>query len=186
VSAGNRNQIVHSKNCFGSVYSSTACDRTEQSLQRAHQQRTAVFRAMYRPVLRLIQVGNVGFPARIRAGPFPLQGTSTAADSTVHIIILSNNHQLSFPASSPLLLTQPQSLSFTARNTDGRCSLCGVDWMFNKVHWHYVLPQNCLKRLLPSSCLSVCLPICLSVRMEHLGSHWRAFHEIRCLSIFGK
>ena len=103
----------------------------EHSLQRAHQQRTAVFRSMYRPALRLIQVGNVGFPARIRAGAFLLQGTSTAADSTgrfgVRIIILSSNHQLSFPASSPLLLTQPQSLTFTDRNPDGRCSLRGVD-----------------------------------------------------------
>jgi hypothetical protein len=112
----------------------------EQSLQRARRQRTAVFCAMYRPVLRLIQVRNVRFPARMRAGAFRLQGTSTETDSTdrftVHIIILSSNHQMSFPASSSLLLTQPQSLSFTARNPDGRCSLRSVDWMFNDVLWH--------------------------------------------------
>jgi hypothetical protein len=38
------------------------------------------------------------------------------------------------------------------------------------------------KRLLASSCLSVCL----SVRMEKLGSHWTDFHEIRHLCIFRK
>jgi hypothetical protein len=46
------------------------------------------------------------------------------------------------------------------------------------------------KRLLASSCLSVsqsaCLPVCLSVRMEQLGSHWTDFHEILYLSIFPK
>ena len=37
-------------------------------------------------------------------------------------------------------------------------------------------------RLLALSCLSVCL----SVRMEHLGSHCTDFHEILYLSIFRK
>ena len=41
-----------------------------------------------------------------------------------------------------------------------------------------VLSQNCEKRLLASSCLSV--------RMEQLSSHWTDFHEIRYLSIFLK
>jgi hypothetical protein len=81
----------------------------EHSIQCTHQQRTAVFRTMYRPFVRLIQVGNVGFPTGIRAGAFRLQGISTAADSTgrftVNIIILSNNHRLSFPAISPVLPT---------------------------------------------------------------------------------
>ena len=43
-------------------------------------------------------------------------------------------------------------------------------------------PQNCEKRLLASSCLSVCQ----SVHMEQLGSHWTDFHEILYLSIFRK
>jgi len=34
--------------------------------------------------------------------------------------------------------------------------------------------QECEKRLLASSCLSVRLCVC----MEHLGSHWKDFHEI--------
>jgi hypothetical protein len=38
--------------------------------------------------------------------------------------------------------------------------------------------QNCEKRLLAS--------LCLSVRMEQLGSHWTDFHEILYLSIFRK
>ena len=40
--------------------------------------------------------------------------------------------------------------------------------------------QNCEKRLLASSCLSV-RPF---FRMEELSSHWTDFHEIRCLSIY--
>ena len=40
--------------------------------------------------------------------------------------------------------------------------------------------QNCEKRLLASSCLSVCL----SARMERFGSHRAGFHEMRCLRIF--
>ena len=42
--------------------------------------------------------------------------------------------------------------------------------------------QNCEKRLLVSSCLSV-RP---SLRIEQLGSHWTDFHEIWYLSIFRK
>jgi hypothetical protein len=38
--------------------------------------------------------------------------------------------------------------------------------------------QNCEKRLLNWSCLSV--------RTEQLGSHWKDFHEIWCLCIFRK
>jgi hypothetical protein len=41
--------------------------------------------------------------------------------------------------------------------------------------------QFCEKRLLASSCLSVCR---LSVRMEQLGSHWTNFHDMLYLSIF--
>jgi hypothetical protein len=107
--SGNRelNSNCSQQELFGSVYTSTTGDGPEHSIQCAHQQRTAVFRTMHRPVLSLIQVGNVGFPTGIRAGAFRLQGISTVADSTgrftVHIIILSNNHQLSFPAISPVL-----------------------------------------------------------------------------------
>jgi len=32
---------------------------------------------------------------------------------------------------------------------------------------------NCEKRLLASSCM----PVCLSVRMEQLGSQWADFHD---------
>jgi hypothetical protein len=46
----------------------------------------------------------------------------------------------------------------------------------------YARLQNCEKRLLASSCLSV-RP---SVRMEQLGSYWTDFHEIWYLSIFRK
>jgi hypothetical protein len=42
--------------------------------------------------------------------------------------------------------------------------------------------QNCEKRLLSSSFLYV-RP---SVRMDQHGSHWKDFHEIRCLSTFGQ
>jgi hypothetical protein len=44
--------------------------------------------------------------------------------------------------------------------------------------------QNCEKRLLASSCLSLCVSACLAVRMEQLGSHWTDFHEIWYLRIF--
>ena len=46
--------------------------------------------------------------------------------------------------------------------------------------------QNCEKRLLVSSCLSVRLSVCLSVSKEQLGSHWTDFHEISYLSISRK
>jgi len=39
---------------------------------------------------------------------------------------------------------------------------------------YLALWQNCEKRLLASSCLCVCL----SVRMEQLGSQWTNFHQI--------
>ena len=39
---------------------------------------------------------------------------------------------------------------------------------------YLALWQNCEKRLLASSCLRVCL----SVRMEQLGSQWTNFHQI--------
>jgi hypothetical protein len=44
------------------------------------------------------------------------------------------------------------------------------------------------KRLLASSYsyVSVCLSVCLCVRMEHLGSHWTDFNELWYLSIFLK
>ena len=42
--------------------------------------------------------------------------------------------------------------------------------------------QNCEKRVLGSSCLS----IRLSVRMEQLGSHWTEFHKVWYLSNFRK
>ena len=42
--------------------------------------------------------------------------------------------------------------------------------------------QNCEKRLLGSLCLSVCL----YVRLKKLVSHWADFHEIRHVNIFQK
>jgi len=47
-----------------------------------------------------------------------------------------------------------------------------------------VRSQNCKRRLLASSCLSLC--ICLSVRMEQPAFHLMEFHEILYLRIFGK
>ena len=44
------------------------------------------------------------------------------------------------------------------------------------------LSQNCEKRLLPSLCLSVRLPILV----EQLCSHWTDFNEILCWNIFRK
>ena len=41
-----------------------------------------------------------------------------------------------------------------------------------------VRSQNCEKRLLASSCLSVCLSVRPSIRMEQLRSHWMDFREI--------
>jgi hypothetical protein len=67
---GTELKFVHKKNCFGSVFSISTGDGPEHSLQYAYQQRTVVFRAMFRPIVRLIHVGNVGFPAGIRAGAF--------------------------------------------------------------------------------------------------------------------
>jgi hypothetical protein len=40
---------------------------------------------------------------------------------------------------------------------------------------------NYEKGLTASSC--VCLPICPSVRVEELGSHWTDFHEILYVSV---
>ena len=42
----------------------------------------------------------------------------------------------------------------------------------------YALPQNCEKRLLASSCLSV--------RIEQLGPHWTDSYRIRYIIIFPK
>jgi hypothetical protein len=39
---------------------------------------------------------------------------------------------------------------------------------------------------LPKATISFLKSLCLSVRMEQLGSHWTDFHEIRYLSIFLK
>ena len=36
----------------------------------------------------------------------------------------------------------------------------------------------------PSIWLYVCLSVCLSVRMEQIGSNWKNFHEILYVSIF--
>jgi len=38
--------------------------------------------------------------------------------------------------------------------------------------------QNCEKRLLVKSCLSVCLSVRPSVRMQQLSSHWQDFQKI--------
>ena len=43
----------------------------------------------------------------------------------------------------------------------------------------YTLSQNCEKRLLASSCLSVRV----EQRVEQLGSHWMNFHEIWYLNV---
>jgi len=50
----------------------------------------------------------------------------------------------------------------------------------------YEFSQNCEKRLLASSCLSVCPCVRPSVRMEQLGSNWTDFHEISCWRIIRK
>jgi hypothetical protein len=42
--------------------------------------------------------------------------------------------------------------------------------------------QNCQKGLLASSCPSVRPSVCLSLRMEYLGSHWTDFYETLHLS----
>jgi hypothetical protein len=41
----------------------------------------------------------------------------------------------------------------------------------------YARLQNREKRVLASSCLAVYLHVCLSDRMEQLGSHWTEFYE---------
>jgi hypothetical protein len=46
----------------------------------------------------------------------------------------------------------------------------------------YALSQNCWKRLLASSCLSVCP----SLRMQQLGFHWTDFDKTWYLSFFRK
>jgi hypothetical protein len=52
----------------------------------------------------------------------------------------------------------------------------------NSQYFFYSRSQICEKRLLASTCLSVCR----SVRTEQHGSHWTYFHEISYLSIFRK
>jgi len=49
-----------------------------------------------------------------------------------------------------------------------------------------VRSENCEKRLLASSCLSVCPYVLPSVYMKQLGSHWSEFHEILYFIIFRK
>jgi len=49
----------------------------------------------------------------------------------------------------------------------------------------YARSENCEKRVLASSSLSVCLSIRPSVHKEHLGSHWKDFHEM-LLKMFRK
>jgi hypothetical protein len=46
----------------------------------------------------------------------------------------------------------------------------------------FIPSQNCEKRQLNSSCLSICLSVC----MEKLCSHWTDFHEIWYLNMFRK
>jgi hypothetical protein len=60
---------------------------------------------------------------------------------------------------------------------------CAISATRNKGPIFQARSQNCKKRLLASSCLSVRRS---SVRMEQLGSHWTDFHEIWYLSIFRK
>ena len=74
-------------------------------------------------------------------------------------------------------------------------SLTDGGWHFNPVYKHFfayclnvfsnfffALSLSCKKLLLPLSCLS----LRQSVRMEHLGSHWRDFYEFWYLRIFSK
>jgi len=44
-------------------------------------------------------------------------------------------------------------------------------------HFYYERSQKCKKRQLSSLGLSVFVSVCLSVRMEKLGSHWKDFRE---------
>ena len=65
----------------------------------------------------------------------------------------------------------------------GRSASWGPSFVrFMRLGEFLALSQNCEKRLLDSSCLSL-RPF---VRMEQLGSHWTDFHEILYLSIFRK
>ena len=54
----------------------------------------------------------------------------------------------------------------------------------NEICNFYARSQNCEKRLLSSSSLSVCSFVPPSVRMEQLGSHRTDFQEIRYWIIF--
>jgi hypothetical protein len=65
----------------------------------------------------------------------------------------------------------------------GRSASSGPSFVrFMRLGECLALSQNCEKRLLVSSCLSL-RPF---ARMEQLGSHWTDFHEILYLSIFRK
>jgi len=46
--------------------------------------------------------------------------------------------------------------------------------------------QNFERRLLASSCLSVCLSVHTSFRMKQLGSRWTDFNKIYHLNVFRK
>jgi hypothetical protein len=62
------------------------------------------------------------------------------------------------------------------------CNSSSIFVLKKSVDAFLTLLQNCEKGLLisscPSVCLSVCLYVCLSIRMEHLGSLLKDFHEI--------
>ena len=72
----------------------------------------------------------------------------------------------------------------------------GERWMCRMLYRKWVIhlftrvPKLQIKRLLASSCLSLCLSVrssvCLSFSMDKLGLQWTDFHEILYLNIFRK
>jgi hypothetical protein len=69
-------------------------------------------------------------------------------------------------------------------------TLCNVGWAVNtklRANFRPFLGAFAkLRKATISSVTSVCLSVCLSVRVERLRPHWTDLHEILCLSIFRK
>jgi len=70
------------------------------------------------------------------------------------------------------------------------CVTCNVKFIIEKLekcHWERLLIAFAkLRRATINFAMSVCPSVRPSVRMEQLGSHLANFHEMLCLSIFGK
>jgi len=82
-------------------------------------------------------------------------------------------------APSSIETTVPALLLWIFALTDFGCN--SQSWF---VHILRSVPQNCEKRLLASTCQSVCPSVRSTVRIEHTGFNKTHFHQIWYLNIF--